>query len=364
VASAAHARVIEAAAVVEAMLGLDYFGTQLLAELFNLMDEERGIPSTKKAAAVLGVELGCSKENVQLAIERRFRAPIQQLLAASPELVSRGFCILGELAEAATRSANLWAPEDRSVRLTRAMGFRDLKTPRRLLGCEVAFEVRRLEPGSLGLTLLSGAARSLSEARVAQIAQRHNGRPRAACVRTATEAAAAAPDEAVGAVTLYINIASETQAEPAPTPADASKGPEPKRRKTDSSSFETSDGKPKRVRVGHVLLKIPGVGEHDSQARRPAKVGRTQLDAERQLMDLLETLYQLDEKRLPARFAAACREMSDCKTALNAPNADCGWVPPGQLGKEFDSVAFELPVGGLSDIVVTPRGVHVIYRYA
>mmetsp|Transcript_54764 Transcript_54764/g.119355 ORF Transcript_54764/g.119355 Transcript_54764/m.119355 type:complete len:116 (-) Transcript_54764:69-416(-) len=102
----------------------------------------------------------------------------------------------------------------------------------------------------------------------------------------------------------------------------------------------------------------------DAHARRPAQPGRTQSDAERELLALLEELQQCDPKALASRFTAACKEKSDCKSALTTPHADLGWVTPGQWGKDFDAAAFDLQVGALSDVTVTQRGVHVLHRLA
>merc|ERR1712176_1752299 len=96
-------------------------------------------------------------------------------------------------------------------------------------------------------------------------------------------------------------------------------------------------GKPAKTRVAHILLKVQGVLDSDAQARRPAPAGRTQQDAERELLAILDELASLESKAVGARFAAAARERSDCKSALNTPHSDLGWVNPGQYGKEFDA---------------------------
>eukprot|EP00435_Cladocopium_sp_Y103_P042795 s11_g11.t3 len=88
-------------------------------------------------------------------------------------------------------------------------------------------------------------------------------------------------------------------------------------------------------------------------------------DGEAQLLKLVEVLlaeYHKGpeagaSKRLSAKFAELAREHSDCKSATSGALSDLGWINQGQHGKDFDAVAFELPVGGLSDIIVTQRGV-------
>eukprot|EP00913_Durusdinium_trenchii_P014313 g13429.t1 len=147
-----------------------------------------------------------------------------------------------------------------------------------------------------------------------------------------------------------------------------------------------------RIRIAHILLKCQpatGVAPSDPQARRAAPADRTQADGEAQLLKLMEVLLEeyhkgpgpmvdgMDigwgataTKRVSAKFAELAREHSDCKSATNGSLSDLGWINQGQHGKDrkgswkdqFDAVAFELPVGGLSDIIVTQRGVHVLLR--
>jgi len=410
------------------MGGVDVYATQRLAELLYVLDEDGGIPSPKRAAMLLGVEPGCGVQAAQSAVQIRFGALLSQLAPVAPDIVAHGFRALAEIADAAARPAPIWSPLSPSstpvgtcvaggsdsvsscrggggyhsgVRVARALGLRDLKRPRRLIGHEVAGEVLQLNEGSSCVVLLSDGARRLTEERVAEICKRHFARPRAACVRLAS--AAEAPDgEAVGALTMSISVTSEIalassrqlQSSPAAAAvADSRQGsvcPESaaKRRRhqagTDGSGADVAapaaaafacaassgvakepGGRPPRIRIAQVLLKYVGIASSDPHARRPAPTTRTQAEAERQLLGLLEGLLSIgDAKSLSARFAEACRELSDCKSAINTPHADLGWVTPGQWGRDFDAVAFELPVGGLSDILVTQRGMHLLHRLA
>lgn len=360
----ALSRVREAAAEVESFMGMDVYVTQILAELYYLIDEEGGIPSPKRAAALLGVEPGCGEAAAQAGIDRRYRALLAQLAAVSPSHSQRAFRVLAELADAAARASTppLWIPSgDRSVRVTRALGFRDLKRPRPLVGLELSSEIVRLDDGPQLLALLSDGARGLSEQRLAEVAAVHRSRPKAASMRIAADAASSAPPgEAVGVIAAALQVGTETESNPA---ADA-KGPEAKKRKVE----HVTPGGKRKVRVASLLLKYAGVSEADSYARRKAPANRSQVDAEKQLLQVLEALSQDaktgEAKDLGLRFAAKCEALSDCKSATNKPHADLGWVLEGQFGKEFDAVAFDLDVGGLSDIFTTARGVQIMYRLA
>lgn len=359
-AAMALARVRDAAGEVESFMSMDMYVTQILAELYYLVDEEGGIPSPKRAAALLGVEPGCGEAAAQAGIDRRFRALMTQLAQVSPSHAQRGLRILAELADAAGRAAAPaaapWIPSgDRSVGVTRAMGFRDLKRQRALVGLELSSEVIHLEDGTHFLVLLSDGARNLTISRLGEIAEVHGTRPKAASLRVSADANAA--QEAVGVIAVSLQV-GETDVKNSDI-----KGPEVKKRKVE---HVTPSGK-RKVRVASLLLKYSGVPDADSLARRKAPANRTQVAAERLLMQTLEELRRPkpeEHKDLAVRFAAKCEALSDCKSATNKPHADLGWVFEGQFGKEFDAVAFDLEVGNLSDIFTTPRGAHILYRLA
>jgi len=61
---------------------------------------------------------------------------------------------------------------------------------------------------------------------------------------------------------------------------------------------------------------------------------------------------------VPARFAELAKENSACPSS--AKGGDLGEFTHGQMVKEFDEVAFKLPVGKVSDPVKTQFGYHLI----
>eukprot|EP00435_Cladocopium_sp_Y103_P041069 s11_g11.t1 len=150
-------RVKAAAKAVEAMISLDSFGTNQLAELCYVMDDEGGILSQKRAASILGVEPGCGEATAHAQVETRYRAVLSNLAGASPEGAASAWSIMGEVVDAAARPvAQLWAPppENRGVAAARAMGLRDLKRPRKLVGLEIVSEVVHLEDNSTFCVML------------------------------------------------------------------------------------------------------------------------------------------------------------------------------------------------------------------
>eukprot|EP00928_Gymnodinium_smaydae_P001008 TRINITY_DN10378_c0_g1_i1.p1 TRINITY_DN10378_c0_g1~~TRINITY_DN10378_c0_g1_i1.p1 ORF type:complete len:960 (+),score=206.05 TRINITY_DN10378_c0_g1_i1:129-3008(+) len=379
VTAPAVARIREAGSAVEKMLGVDPFATQLLAELFYVMDDEGGIPSQQRAAAALGVEPGCGEAAAQAAIDRRYQALILQLSAAAPDIVDQAMGTIAEMAEVAARKERFWAPEERSVSSLRGLGCRDLKRPRRLMGLEVDTQVLDLDLSTpVCLVLASASLRVVSDERIAEVALLHQGCPRAACQRLLADAAAAAASggmassRGAGVVCAYLSDVSDDAAAAGSGAAgenDASslRAAEAKRRKVESTTHvQRASAKPlAKRRLAQVLLKFQGSSAPDAQARRASPAGRTQQDAELKLLEIAEALKQnKDTKTLGSRFAAAAREHSDCKTATNMPHADLGWHVPGQFGKEFDAAIADLNPGCLSDLFVTPRGAHLIYRLA
>jgi len=68
------------------------------------------------------------------------------------------------------------------------------------------------------------------------------------------------------------------------------------------------------------------------------------------------------QKRLaanPEQFAELARRYSECPSALEGGRL--GRLPQGKLYPELDEALFELPEGGVSDIVETELGLHLVY---
>lgn len=101
-----------------------------------------------------------------------------------------------------------------------------------------------------------------------------------------------------------------------------------------------------QVRASHILLMYKGSSR--STATRSKEEALTQIGAIKQ---------QLAQG---ADFAALAREHSDCPSSRQG--GDLGKFGRGQMVKEFESTAFGLPVGGVSDVVETAFGYHLIRR--
>ena len=103
-----------------------------------------------------------------------------------------------------------------------------------------------------------------------------------------------------------------------------------------------------QVRASHILLMYKG------SARSTAT--RSQDEAKTQIAELKK---QLDGG---ADFAALAKEHSDCPSS--SAGGDLGPFGRGQMVGPFENAAFGMDVGGVSDVVETDFGYHIITRTA
>jgi len=101
-----------------------------------------------------------------------------------------------------------------------------------------------------------------------------------------------------------------------------------------------------QVRASHILLMYDGsegsiaTRSKESAAQRIAEI-KTELDG-------------------GAEFAALAREHSDCPSSQQG--GDLGSFGRGMMVGAFETAAFGLEAGAVSDIVETPFGYHLIQR--
>jgi peptidyl-prolyl cis-trans isomerase D len=106
--------------------------------------------------------------------------------------------------------------------------------------------------------------------------------------------------------------------------------------------FDRLFNQPKKVRARHILLKFD---DTDDEATREAIRGR---------MAGILTEVKADG----ADFAELARKYSEDSTAPRGGDLD--FFDERRMVKEFSDAAFNLPVGGLSDVVETQYGLHII----
>ncbi len=103
--------------------------------------------------------------------------------------------------------------------------------------------------------------------------------------------------------------------------------------KANQAQYET----PEQVKASHILIKSDKT--NDTEARKKAEV----------------TLKRLSKED----FGKVAAQVSD-DPGSKAKNGELGYFSKGQMVKEFEAVAFALPVGKMSGLVKTPYGYHII----
>jgi peptidyl-prolyl cis-trans isomerase NIMA-interacting 1 len=113
------------------------------------------------------------------------------------------------------------------------------------------------------------------------------------------------------------------------------------------------------VQVLHILKK-------HNQSRRPSSwrvpnITQSKEVAIQQVQEIRQSLLKLTSAAaLEAQFRKIASTESDCSSAQRG--GDLGMFGPGQMQRAFEEVSFALPVGGLSDLVDSDSGIHVILR--
>ncbi|PWN27620.1 rotamase-domain-containing protein [Jaminaea rosea] len=122
-----------------------------------------------------------------------------------------------------------------------------------------------------------------------------------------------------------------------------------------ASSGGGGGGAPSKVRASHLLIK-----HRDS--RRPSSWKETNITRSPQEAEsiLREHMNALGSNPTTEQFGQLASIHSDCSSAQKG--GDLGFFSRGQMQKPFEDAAFGLPVGGLSGVVQTDSGTHVIMR--
>ena len=104
-----------------------------------------------------------------------------------------------------------------------------------------------------------------------------------------------------------------------------------------------------KVSARHILVM------HNDSMRKPAEIARTKEEA---LARIEEVKQKLDAGQ---GFEDLAREYSDGPSGPKG--GDLGSFGRGRMHPDFETAAFDLEVGGVSDVVETPFGYHLIQRY-
>eukprot|EP00930_Biecheleria_cincta_P049309 TRINITY_DN34536_c0_g1_i1.p1 TRINITY_DN34536_c0_g1~~TRINITY_DN34536_c0_g1_i1.p1 ORF type:complete len:749 (+),score=116.60 TRINITY_DN34536_c0_g1_i1:50-2296(+) len=338
---------------IEAMLQQDIAATVLLAEIHSAHDEGRLHADPAAAAKLLGVNEGCTLAKAEEATKNKFEAALNRLQDIARPDVDRALKILEIARGTVVRGTQIWMPSemDIGVHVTRGLGCKDLKKPVLLLNTEASVEIVHLGLNEVaGLAFVTDDAEMLSDDRIAEHLSQHTPvRPRAAALKIAQDTTqhgdGQGPQKIPSVVCAYFSGEAE----------EDDTLPALKRLRT---------ANPQHIRVSHILLRWAGMKIEDEFVRpNMALPTRSQAEAENQLLALLEDLLAPRQpKTLAARFKAAVIQHSECSSALKVPHADLGWLEPGYSEPAFEAAACDTPIGSLSDVVLTSRGAHLLFR--
>jgi parvulin-like peptidyl-prolyl isomerase len=103
------------------------------------------------------------------------------------------------------------------------------------------------------------------------------------------------------------------------------------------------------VKAKHILLMYEG------SERAPASITRTKEEAKILIEEIQEKIKQGE------KFEDLAMAHSDCPSSKEG--GDLGRFGRGQMAAAFEEASFACDVGGITDVVETPFGYHIIYRY-
>ena len=101
-----------------------------------------------------------------------------------------------------------------------------------------------------------------------------------------------------------------------------------------------------QIQVSHILISHIEAYNASSEF--------TKVEAEKCIQDLKSKIISGSD------FSALATEFSDCPSAEKG--GDLGMFGRGAMVEAFDTAAFDLDVGEVSDVVETEFGYHLIYR--
>ncbi|KAI2495719.1 PPIC-type PPIASE domain [Fragilaria crotonensis] len=128
----------------------------------------------------------------------------------------------------------------------------------------------------------------------------------------------------------------------------------------DAKKSKRSAAEPKEVRVLHILKKHKG-SRRPSSWRNP-NITSTLEEAREELQGLVDVLQEVKDnpEEMRATFEELARTESDCSSAKRG--GDLGFFGRKKMQPSFEQASFALDVGGMSDVVESASGVHVILR--
>ncbi|CAK0903542.1 unnamed protein product [Prorocentrum cordatum] len=117
-----------------------------------------------------------------------------------------------------------------------------------------------------------------------------------------------------------------------------------------------------KVSAYHLLIKHEGSRNPVSRRTGQSTSGKSKDKAHEELNKLLGQLNGLSGEALKEEFKKLAQAHSDCGSFRQG--GDLGEFGKGDMQKQFEDGTYALSVGGLSGIVDSDSGSHLILRYA
>lgn len=127
-----------------------------------------------------------------------------------------------------------------------------------------------------------------------------------------------------------------------------------KRARTEAMPATVSD----EVQTLHIIRKHSGSRRPSSWRQEHITCSRE--EARQHVAGLRAQLVGRPAEELRRKFEEFASVHSDCGSAKKG--GDLGVFPRGKMQKAFEDASFDLPVGGLSEVVSTDSGEHIILR--
>eukprot|EP00928_Gymnodinium_smaydae_P076153 TRINITY_DN5913_c0_g1_i1.p1 TRINITY_DN5913_c0_g1~~TRINITY_DN5913_c0_g1_i1.p1 ORF type:complete len:843 (+),score=236.49 TRINITY_DN5913_c0_g1_i1:207-2735(+) len=364
-AKEAFAKVETALERVEALLDADGAAAALLQKLLAAAgDVLDPVLPRAKAIELLGIEEAATPEEAEKKAKhlRTELAKFGQF--ADGRLGHQDAVRAGRLLDEALEALAAPVPREgaclEAVPVTRALGLRDLKRPHAIAVATPRIEAVQLdEVGHYQFALLSSSAAALGDKEIAERLRSFPRQPKLASLVTAQDASKQLADAGASAAACLAGVvvgSFEVELEKA---EEAPAAPAAKKARTEQRSD--------KVRCLHILLKhkeLKMTKDAESMQRMKGKapVSRTAAQAERELLEMQRALLAN-----PNIFHTLARKHSECDTAMQpGQNAgDLGWVSRGTVAiPQLEAAMFALKVYEVSDIIATPRGLHILQRIA
>eukprot|EP00930_Biecheleria_cincta_P005871 TRINITY_DN106825_c0_g1_i1.p1 TRINITY_DN106825_c0_g1~~TRINITY_DN106825_c0_g1_i1.p1 ORF type:complete len:826 (-),score=171.56 TRINITY_DN106825_c0_g1_i1:12-2489(-) len=371
-AKEAFAKVEAAAERIEALCETNAKATEKLHKILQAAgDITSPVMPQSWARALLGIEESLDLEEARNAAQKRVEEMKSELgklgLLADGRLAHADAARAGRLLDDALEVLRAPVPKEgtklEGVKVTRALGLRDLKRPRVVILAKPQIDTLQLEgrTGGHHLVLLSSAVSSaMTDAEVAKKVRCFARQPKSATLSIAQEAAAF---HAKQGTPHAESLASAVVALFEPGGAQQAEEPPTKKMKTAQAKNDQGD----KIRCYHILLKHKDLrlardpGSQLAMRGKPP-VTRSVSQAERELLEMQKELVVN-----PNLFPTLARKHSECDSATQPGQSagDLGWVARGDYGDpQLEACMFALRVHEVSDIISTPRGLHIIQRIA